>query len=120
MCAVRWLPLALAALIFFISTRASACPMCAAARELTISAQELVYAGHSVLAMPVADRNEFRVVSVIKGDTPVDNTISGPVFRADAAAMQLMRISPCEQAWPKTSSSDAVTGNTVRKTAKGS
>lgn len=27
-----------------------------------------------------------------------------------------MRISPCEQAWPKTSSSDAVTGNTVRQT----
>jgi len=28
--------------------------------------------------------------------------------------LQLIRISPCEQAWLKTSSSDAVTGNTVR------
>jgi hypothetical protein len=85
---MRWLLIALAVLMFFVSARTTACPMCVAARELTISAQELVYAGHSVLAIPVADRNEFRVVSVIKGDTPFDSVISGPVFRADAAAMQ--------------------------------
>ena len=62
--------------------------MCAAARELTISAPELMYAGHSVLAIPSTDRNDSRVVVVIKGDTRLDSTISGPVFRADAAAMQ--------------------------------
>jgi len=58
------------------------------ARELTISAQELVYAERSVVAMPVADRNEFRIVAVIKGDAPPDNTITGKVFRADAPEMQ--------------------------------
>jgi len=102
MCGMRWLPLALAALIFFVSTRASACPMCAAARELTISAQELVYALHSVLAIPSADRNEFRVVAVIKGDTPLDSTISGPVFRADAATMQSQKplLLVRDEAWP--------------------
>jgi len=102
MCGIRRLPLALAALMFFVSTRASGCPMCAAARELTISAQELVYAGHSVLAIPVADRNEFRVVAVIKGDTPLDSTITGPVFRADAAAMQSQKplLLVRDDAWP--------------------
>jgi hypothetical protein len=99
---MRRLSITLAALMFFVSARAMACPMCTAARELTISAQELVYAGHSVLAIPVADRNEFRVVSVIKGDTLVDNTISGPVFRADAAAMQSQKplLLVRDDAWP--------------------
>jgi hypothetical protein len=99
---MRRLSIALAALMFFVSTRAMACPMCAAARELTISAQELVYAGHSVLAIPVADRNEFRVVSVIKGDTLLDSTISGPVFRADAVAMQSQKplLLVRDDAWP--------------------
>src|SRR5260221_7512194 len=102
MCEMRWLSIALAALMFFVGARAMACPMCVAARELTISAQELVYAGRSVLAIPVADGNEFRVVSVIKGDTPVGNTISGPVFRADAAAMQSQKplLLVRDDAWP--------------------
>ncbi len=102
MCGMRWLSLALAALMFFISARGMACPMCAAARELTISAQELVYAGHSVLAIPSADSNEFRVVAVIKGDTALDSTITGPVFRADAAAMQSQKplLLIRDDAWP--------------------
>jgi hypothetical protein len=62
MSGIRRLPLALCALVFFVSARALACPMCAAAQELTISAQELVYAEHSVLAIPVAGSNEFGVV----------------------------------------------------------
>jgi hypothetical protein len=85
--AMRWLP-QMVALMFFVSARAMACPLCMVVRQLTISAQELVYAEHSVLAMPVADQNEFRVVAVIKGASPPNNTITGPVFRADAAAMQ--------------------------------
>jgi len=82
------LPQALAALTCFVSVRAMACPMCAEARQMTISAQELIYAEHSVLAMPIADRSEFHVVAIIKGDAPPGNTITGKAFRADAAAMQ--------------------------------
>jgi hypothetical protein len=64
------------------SGSAKACQMCAAILQLTISAQELVYAEHSVLAMPVADANEFRVVTVIRGDAPPGNTIKiADVFR---------------------------------------
>jgi hypothetical protein len=64
------------------SGSAKACQMCAAILQLTISAQELVYAEHSVLAMPVADANEFRVVAVIKGDAPPANQIKiADVFR---------------------------------------
>jgi hypothetical protein len=76
--------------------------MCAAARELTISAPELMYAGHSVLAIPSTDRNDSRVVVVIKGDTRLDSTISGPVFRADAAAMQSQKplLLVRDEAWP--------------------
>lgn len=88
MCTVRWLPQVVGALVFFVNARAMACPLCMVARQLTISAQELIYAEHSVLAMPVPDRNEFRVVEVIKGDTLPGNTITGTVFRADAEAMQ--------------------------------
>ena len=76
--------------------------MCAAARELTISAPELMYAGHSVLAILSTDRNDSRVVVVIKGDTRLDSTISGPVFRADAAAMQSQKplLLVRDEAWP--------------------
>jgi hypothetical protein len=64
------------------SGSAKACQMCASILQLTISAQELVYAEHSVLAMPVADANEFRVVAVIKGDALPGNTIKiADVFR---------------------------------------
>jgi hypothetical protein len=61
---------------------------CVGAQQLTISAQELIYAERSVLAVPVAESNEFRVVAVIKGDAPPDNTIAGGVYKADATAMQ--------------------------------
>src|SRR5262245_1021692 len=73
----------LAALLLLVSPRASACDMCKYARELTISAQELVYAERSVLAIPVPDRNEFRIVAVIKGDAPPENKIGDRVFRAE-------------------------------------
>src|SRR5437899_2193669 len=74
--------LQITALALLVSGRAMACQMCASILQLTISAQELVYAEHSVLAMPVADANEFRVVAVIKGDAPPGNTIKiADVFR---------------------------------------
>jgi hypothetical protein len=70
------------ALALLVSGQAMACQMCASILQLTISAQELVYAEHSVLAMPVADANEFRVVAVIRGDAPPGNTINfADVFR---------------------------------------
>jgi len=64
------------------SASAKACQMCAAILQLTISSQELIYAEHSVLAVPVADAGEFHVVAVIKGDAPPGNAIKiGDVFR---------------------------------------
>jgi hypothetical protein len=70
------------ALLFFVSSSAMACPLCANSLQLTISAQELIYAEHSVLAMPVPERNEFQVAALIKGDPPPGNTIStDAVFR---------------------------------------
>jgi hypothetical protein len=72
----------LLALLFFVSSSAMACQLCANSLQLTISAQELIYAEHSVLAMPVPERNEFQVVALIKGDAPPGNTINiGDVFR---------------------------------------
>jgi hypothetical protein len=75
----RWL--LMAALMIFVSGHAMACPLCSSILQLTISAQELVYSRHAVLAAPVADRNAYRVVAVIKGEAPAGNTIPGPVFR---------------------------------------
>lgn len=72
----------LVALLFFVGDRAIACPLCANSLKLIISAQELIYAEHSVLANPVADRKEFQVVAVIKGEVPFGSTIAiGDVFR---------------------------------------
>jgi hypothetical protein len=78
---MRWLLQMVAALMLFVAPSAMACPLCANSLQLTISAQELIYAEHSVLAMPVADRNEFQVVTVLKGDPPPNNKITAGVFR---------------------------------------
>jgi hypothetical protein len=82
------LVLLLGGLIFAISRGATACPLCLAGRTLTISAQELVYAGRSVLALPDAGGKGFRVVEVIKGERPPSDTITDSVFRADSTAMR--------------------------------
>jgi hypothetical protein len=72
----------MAALMLFAAPGAMACPLCANSLQLTISAQELIYAEHSVLALPVDDGNEFKVVAVIKGDAPPGNAIAiDAVFR---------------------------------------
>ena len=75
-------------LTFPLSHVATACPLCLAGRTLTISAQELVYAGRSVLALPEAGGNGFRVVEVIKGEHPPGDTITDTVFRADPTAVR--------------------------------
>jgi hypothetical protein len=82
------LVLLLGGLTFPLSHVATACPLCLAGRTLTISAQELVYAGRSVLALPDVGGNTFRVVEVIKGKHPPGDTITDTVFRADPTAMQ--------------------------------
>jgi hypothetical protein len=80
--------LLLGGLIFAMSRATTACPLCLAGRSLTISAQELVYAGRSVLALPDAGGKAFRVVEVIKGERPPGDTITDTVFRADSTAMR--------------------------------
>ena len=65
---------------------ATACPLCLAGRTLTISAQELVYAARSVLALPEPDGKAFRVIEVIKGERPLGDRITETVFRGDATA----------------------------------
>jgi hypothetical protein len=75
-------------LIFSLSQVAKACALCLAGRTLNISAQELVYAGRSVLALPAADGKGFRVVEVIKGERPPGDMIVDTVFRADTTAMR--------------------------------
>src|SRR4029077_16102296 len=87
--AAPFLPvLLLAGLTFALSHVATACPLCLAGRTLTISAQELDYAGRSVLALPAAGGKGFQVVEVIKGQRPPGDTITDTVFRADPTAMQ--------------------------------
>jgi len=78
----------LGGLSFALRQAATACPLCLAGRALTISAQELVYAGRSVLALPEADGKGFRVVEVIKGERPPGDVITDTVFRGDPTAMR--------------------------------
>ena len=79
--------LLLGGLIFAMSRAAKACPLCLAGCTLTISAQELVYAGRSVLAVPDVGGKTFRVLEVIKGQHPPGDTITDTVFRADPTAI---------------------------------
>ena len=72
----------MAALMLFAAHGAMACPLCANSLQLTISAQELIYAEHSVLALPEDDGKEFKIVAVIKGDATRGNGIAmTDVFR---------------------------------------
>jgi hypothetical protein len=73
---------------FAMSRVVTACALCLAGRTLTISAQELVYAGRSVLAVPDVGGKAFRVVEVIKGEHPPGDTITDTVFRADSTAIR--------------------------------
>jgi hypothetical protein len=82
------LVLLLGGLTFAMSRVVTACALCLAGRTLTISAQELVYAGRSVLAVPDVGGKTFRVVEVIKGEHPPGDTITDTVFRADSTAIR--------------------------------
>ena len=66
-----------------VSFRAVACPMCIHGRTINISAQELAYAGRSVLALPDSNGTSFHVVETIKGDTAPGAVITEKVLKAD-------------------------------------
>lgn len=78
----------LGCLTFGLCHLAVACPLCLSGRTLTISAQELVYAARSVLALPEPDGKTFRVEAVIKGELPPGGMITDTVFRADPAGLR--------------------------------
>ena len=75
--------LSLVALMLCAAIPAVSCPMCLGGRTISISAQELVYAARSVLALPDSNGTTFKVVEVIKGDTPNGTVISEKVLKAD-------------------------------------
>ncbi len=81
--AQRWL---VGALLLLTSLGAAACPLCLAFAP-AITAQYLVYADRSALALPETDGKRFRVVEVIRGK-PVAGSIieADEVFRLDASS----------------------------------
>jgi hypothetical protein len=62
-----------------------ACPLCLGAFRATVS-QQLVDSPRSLLARPSADGREFRVLEVVKGDRPVDETIPAEAVQVDFIA----------------------------------
>lgn len=74
---LRWLKPWFAALLFFISASAGvACPLCMGGGQPS-TAQRLVSAPQSVLAVPTEDASRFRVIQAIKGELPADGTVEG-------------------------------------------
>jgi hypothetical protein len=82
-----WLKYRLAALFLLISAAAAAgCPLCyEAARQMLTTGQRLDMADRSVLAVPLAGTNQFRIVEVVKGKAAVGDIIADPVTGIDAA-----------------------------------
>ena len=76
---------AVAALMFTMSG-AEACPICFSGLVLTIGLQ-MDAADRAVLAVPIGDKGQFRIVEVIKGKDVVDETITEPVSKVDASAL---------------------------------
>ena len=82
-----WLKCRLAALFLVISAAAAlGCPLCyEAARQLVTIGQRLDMADRVVLAVPLADASQFRIVEVVKGKDAVGDIIADPVTSLDAA-----------------------------------
>jgi len=80
------------AALAFGSLHSVACPMCLGGRTISISAQELAYAGRSVLALPDSNGTTFRVVESIKGDTAPDTVITEKVLKADPLSVANSRV----------------------------
>jgi hypothetical protein len=79
---------ALVTLLLLGSAAASfACQVCLeAARELLSIGGQLDIADRVVLAAPVADGNQFRIIEVVKGEDAVGAIITDPVTGIEAAA----------------------------------
>jgi hypothetical protein len=77
---IRWLT---ATLLLCVSFVALACPLCMGYRPST--AQQLATLEHAVLAIPVADGDDYRVVATIKGAPPPDGKIAAAAVHVDAA-----------------------------------
>jgi hypothetical protein len=79
----RWL---IGALLLLTSLGAAPCPLCLAF-VLNITAQDLVDAERSVLAVPEDGGKRFRIVEVIRGEPPAGAIIEATaVFKLDASS----------------------------------
>jgi hypothetical protein len=76
----------LAALMFITTVKSPACPICFSGR-VTTAGQQLDSADQAILAVPVNDGKQFRIVAVVKGGGLVDGMIREPVFELNAAAI---------------------------------
>jgi hypothetical protein len=88
--AARRLKCTLAAFFLLISAAAAvACQLCyEAARQSVTIGQRLDSADRVVLAVPVAETNQLRIVEVVKGNAVVGDIIADPVTDLDPAAAQ--------------------------------
>jgi len=80
----RWLT---GALLLCASAVAVACPLCIGGVPHS-PAQELTFLRQAVLAVPTADGGSYRVVEMIRGERPRNDTIEIASFKADAAALR--------------------------------
>jgi hypothetical protein len=84
--AVRLLCLLTALMVISVGA-ASACAICLSAVSVTIG-QQLDAADQAVLAVPLPDGEQFRIVEVVKGNAASNGIIAEPVYRVDAAALR--------------------------------
>jgi len=73
----RPLLLGLTVLMLFLAGEARACPICFSGVVIT-PGQKLDAADQAVLAVPLANQGQFRIIEVIKGDVAADETITEP------------------------------------------
>jgi hypothetical protein len=83
-----WLKWRLAALLLPVSApTAMACPLCyEAARQLVTIGQQLDMADRVVLAAPLAAKNHFRIIAIVKGKDAIADGIADPVSGVELTA----------------------------------
>lgn len=69
------------ALLLALGGTAYACPVCLSGITIT-AGQRLDSAADAVLAVPLTDKGQFRILEVIKGRAPADETITQPGLSA--------------------------------------
>src|SRR5262245_20377739 len=75
--------LAVGALMLAFAGAAQACAICFSGMSVT-PGQKLDSPAQAVLAVPLADGGQFRIIEVIKGDPVAGTTITGPASSAPA------------------------------------